>query len=57
MGVSLPSFTAVRILPAAYEASKALLIWGKADDMGLSLGVGARYSIQSLRAMLSPSNA
>ena len=40
MGLRLPSFNAVRILPAACEASKALLIWGRANDMGLSLGWG-----------------
>tara|TARA_B110000003_G_scaffold184856_1_gene183727 strand:- start:314 stop:487 length:174 start_codon:yes stop_codon:yes gene_type:complete len=57
MGVRLPSFDAVRILPVAFEASKALLIWGRANDMGLPLEVGARYSIQSLRAIFFPSNA
>ena len=51
------SFTAVRILPAVCEASKALLIWGRANDMGLSLEVRARYSIQSLRAIFFPANA
>ena len=40
MGVMVHSFTAVRILPAVCEASKALLIWGRANDMGLSLGWG-----------------
>ena len=40
MGVRFPSFNAVRILPAVYKASKALLIWGRANDMGLSLGWG-----------------
>ena len=57
MGVRLPSFDAVRILPVAFEASKALLIWGRANDMGLSLEVRARYSIQSLRAVFFPANA
>ena len=57
MGVRLPSFNAVRILPVACEASKALLIWGRANDMGLSLEVGARYYIQSLRAIFFPANA
>ena len=57
MGVMVHSFTAVRILPAVCEASKALLIWGRANDMGLSLEVRATYSIQSLRAILFPSNA
>ena len=37
------SMTAVRIHHAISEASKALLIWGRANDMGLSLGVEARY--------------
>tara|TARA_E500000331_G_C16751297_1_gene495433 strand:+ start:112 stop:285 length:174 start_codon:yes stop_codon:yes gene_type:complete len=57
MGVRLPSFNAVRILPVACEASKALLIWGRANDMGLSLEVRARYSIQSPRAIVFSSNA
>ncbi len=57
MGVRLPLFNAIRILPAACEASKALLIWGRANDTGLSLEVRARYSIQSPRAIFFPSNA
>ena len=40
MEIRLPSFNAVRILPTACEASKALLILGRANDMGLSLGWG-----------------
>ena len=52
-GARLPSITPVRMLPAACEASKAVYIWGRANDMGLSLEVGARYSIQSLGDILS----
>ena len=36
-GSKARSLTAVRILPEAFDASKALLIWGRANDTGLSL--------------------
>ena len=51
------SSTAFKTLPAACEASMASCILGRVKTTGLSFIGGAMRSIQSLRAMLSPSNA
>ena len=57
MGVSVPSLTALKTLPAASEASMAPCIRGRGKATGLSFIGGAMRSIQSLRAMLSPPSA
>ena len=57
IGVSSPSLTALRTLPAATEASIALLIIGMENVTVASLGGGAIRSIQSRKATLSPSSA
>ena len=55
--LTVPSLTALKTLPAACEASMASRIWARGKTTGLSFIGGAIRSIQSLRAMLSPSSA
>jgi len=57
MGVIVPSLTALKTLPAACEASVTSCIRGRGKRTGLSFIGGAMRSIQSRKAMLSPSNA
>ena len=49
--------TALRMPPAASEASLAQCMSGKEKLIGLSFGEGAILSIQSLRATVSPVRA